>query len=383
MSTYNVKNTSGTRTISIQQKQVNDSSSDVTLVGNSTVGWGEYFNQNYYRLTENFAVHEKSAFPGTPQNEDDLGSGQGVNNPITGQLWYNISQQTLFLYNGTNWKGLPSISDSDLGDLANVDSNLSSIASNGDVLTFSNGEWIAAPPSGGGGGGSLNDLTDVTIIGTPQTGQTLQYEASQSAFILGDPVTQLDGLSNVNVGGAIAGNVLEFDGGNWVPGGGGGGVTGKAVLGIDEISNPAISPGTGGFTSSSYQPVLSLTYSKIGDSTTSDLYIWTMITVAGDYQSGTSVGGDGQAYSGIGINNNSAVAEGTTHSWFVANINSEIMYGQPIKMNSNQMVGHQTVMAKVEGLDIGPQTINLLLKRYGYAALRYAATSIRVMEIQR
>jgi len=90
--------------------------SDLTLYGNATPNWGEDFNQNFYRLTENFACEEKGASPGTPQDEGDLGDvGLGVTNPLQGQFWYNKTDDRPYVQTiptadlGTtpaNWEGI-------------------------------------------------------------------------------------------------------------------------------------------------------------------------------------------------------------------------------------------------------------------------------------
>jgi hypothetical protein len=63
-------------------------STSLTLIGRKSLNYGQYENQNFVRLLENFAY----TLPPV--------------NAITGQLWYNTSNQTLNLYNTQTWKPL-------------------------------------------------------------------------------------------------------------------------------------------------------------------------------------------------------------------------------------------------------------------------------------
>ncbi len=106
---YSIKHTDGVRTITIQPGTLNGpggvlTDSDLQLYGQGTLQWGAGVDQNQLRLIENFAVEEKILFPGTPQDEADIGvSGAGVNNPVVGQQWYNLTDTKLYTYNGSSW----------------------------------------------------------------------------------------------------------------------------------------------------------------------------------------------------------------------------------------------------------------------------------------
>lgn len=76
---------------------------DLTLYGNAAPDWGERFNENFYRLLENFACPDKGELGspvvvlGIPQDEGDLGAGYGINRPARGQLWFNKTNNTLYV----------------------------------------------------------------------------------------------------------------------------------------------------------------------------------------------------------------------------------------------------------------------------------------------
>jgi len=83
--TYTIVNTAGTTVATVNEAQLN-SNFDVTLIGKNYTNYGQIFNDNMYRLLENFAA-----------------PNSGLLSPVQGQLWYNTTTNTLNLYNGTTW----------------------------------------------------------------------------------------------------------------------------------------------------------------------------------------------------------------------------------------------------------------------------------------
>lgn len=83
---YKLNKTDGTLLVELQDGVIDTTSSDLTLVGRNYKGFGEYINENYIALLENFA------------------STSAPSNPISGQLWYDTSDQRLKIYNGTTFR---------------------------------------------------------------------------------------------------------------------------------------------------------------------------------------------------------------------------------------------------------------------------------------
>ena len=83
--TYTIVNTAGTTVATVNEAQVN-SNFDVTLIGKNYTNYGQIFNDNMYRLLENFASSNPSGLK-----------------PVKGQIWFNTSNNTLNLYDGTAW----------------------------------------------------------------------------------------------------------------------------------------------------------------------------------------------------------------------------------------------------------------------------------------
>ena len=83
---YQLNKTDGTLLTDLIDGQIDTESTNLVLVGRNYTGYGEYFNENFIKLLENFS---NTAAP---------------SNPLTGQLWWDSNSQRLQVYNGTIWK---------------------------------------------------------------------------------------------------------------------------------------------------------------------------------------------------------------------------------------------------------------------------------------
>lgn len=83
---YQLNKTDGTVLTDLIDGQIDTESTNLTLVGKNYKGYGEFFNENFIKLLENFA---NTAAP---------------SNPLTGQLWWDTSDQRVKVYDGTVWK---------------------------------------------------------------------------------------------------------------------------------------------------------------------------------------------------------------------------------------------------------------------------------------
>jgi hypothetical protein len=87
---YILNKTNGTIVATVQDASL-DQSTDLIFVGRNYAGYGEWQNENFLKLLENFA----NVIP--PER------------PIDGQIWYDVSNRKLNIWDSTNWKGIANL----------------------------------------------------------------------------------------------------------------------------------------------------------------------------------------------------------------------------------------------------------------------------------
>jgi hypothetical protein len=85
---YDINLTNGNLLATINDGEINTSSSSLSLIGRNVAVYGERVNENLVRLLENFA---NTSAPSAP---------------LAGQLWYDSSAKQLKLYDSTSWQGI-------------------------------------------------------------------------------------------------------------------------------------------------------------------------------------------------------------------------------------------------------------------------------------
>ena len=129
---YILNKTNGERIATVQDASL-DLSTDLIFVGRNYAGYGEWQNENFLKLLENFSNTVEPS------------------KKITGQLWYNTTDKKINVYDGANWKQIANLTvdttnpvnqEPTIGDLwyNNVEQQL--YAFNGDDYA------LIGPPSG-------------------------------------------------------------------------------------------------------------------------------------------------------------------------------------------------------------------------------------------
>jgi len=83
---YSIQLTNGTTLTEIVDGTIDQTTTDLTLIGKNATGYGVFVNDNFVHILENFANTSQP------------------NNPIIGQLWFDTTQNRLKVYDGTQFK---------------------------------------------------------------------------------------------------------------------------------------------------------------------------------------------------------------------------------------------------------------------------------------
>jgi len=83
---YIINKTDGSVLTEVVDGTIDQIATDLTLVGKNATSYGEFFNENYVHLLENFANTSQP------------------NRPITGQVWFDTAENRLKVYDGNGFK---------------------------------------------------------------------------------------------------------------------------------------------------------------------------------------------------------------------------------------------------------------------------------------
>jgi hypothetical protein len=83
---YKLNKTDGELLVELADGVIDTTTTDITLVGKNYKGFGEFLNENFIKIMENFAG---TSAPG---------------NPLIGQLWYDTGEARMKLYDGTSFR---------------------------------------------------------------------------------------------------------------------------------------------------------------------------------------------------------------------------------------------------------------------------------------
>ena len=87
---YLITKSDGTTLTTVSDGQIDDLTTNLTLIGKNYSGFGEAFNENLVKLLENFASTARPT------------------RPIRGQIWFDVTELKLKVYNGTAFQPVSS-----------------------------------------------------------------------------------------------------------------------------------------------------------------------------------------------------------------------------------------------------------------------------------
>ena len=132
---YTINKTDGTSLVpgGLSDGTVDITHTSLTLIGRDYAGYGQFLNENFVYLLENFASTASPA------------------NPLRGQLWWDTTNNILKVYSGTSWKistgATSSPASNPPGDLSALGGDLWFDTTNNQLKVYSGNSWIVVGPA--------------------------------------------------------------------------------------------------------------------------------------------------------------------------------------------------------------------------------------------
>lgn len=125
---YTINLTNGTILTTVADGTVNSTSSSLTLIGKNYAGYGDFLNENFVHILENFA------------------SSSNPTNALTGQLWWD-SAGNLKVYTGSIWKTLSTVTSSNSAPTSAVTGNSWWDTFNQQLNVYNGTSWTLIGPA--------------------------------------------------------------------------------------------------------------------------------------------------------------------------------------------------------------------------------------------
>lgn len=194
---YTINLTDGTIFAVIADGTINTSSS-MTLVGKNYAGYGEFLDENFIHLLESGS---DTTAPGAP---------------LTGQLWWDQTTDTLKVYNGTNFKVISGATASPAASPPSnpVAGDLWYDSTNAQLNVYSGSAWIVVGPAFTAGTGVTGAIPDTITDNTATSHVVIKLFVQDEivGIVSRDsgpwtPQVAIPGFANVNPGIQIATSV--------------------------------------------------------------------------------------------------------------------------------------------------------------------------------
>ena len=185
---YPITKTDGTQIGTISDGTVNSSATSLTLIGKNYAGYGNFLNENYVKLLENFAYTNAPAAA------------------ITGQLWFDTGTSVLKVYNGSQWKPISSSASAATAPTSPVTGDLWWDSTNAQLKVWSGSAWITIGPTYTATSGTTGPIAETILDAGGGSHFVLKFYVANSVIgVLSKdatftPQTAIAGFTVINPG---------------------------------------------------------------------------------------------------------------------------------------------------------------------------------------
>lgn len=184
---YTINRTNGAVLATVADGTI-DNSTDITLIGKNYSGYGEILNENFVKLMENFASSSSPA------------------SPLAGQLWWDLSNNSLKVYTGSGFKIISGSTASATQPSGATLGDLWFDTVNSQLRVFNGTSWTLIGPSFTAGTGVSGAVITTVLDNTGASHVVVQFFVNEAivAIISKDstftPQTSIPGFSTISPG---------------------------------------------------------------------------------------------------------------------------------------------------------------------------------------
>lgn len=142
---YTVNKTNGAVLTTIADGTIDASTTALTLIGKNYTGYGEIYNENLVKLLENFA------------------STSQPTSPLSGQIWWDLTNGLLKVYTGTNFKVISGSTASSSQPSGSTTGDLWWDTANSQLKVYNGSSWVLIGPSFTASTGTSGALVDTVV----------------------------------------------------------------------------------------------------------------------------------------------------------------------------------------------------------------------------
>jgi hypothetical protein len=204
---YTVNKTNGSVLATVSDGTI-DTSTDLVLIGKNYAGYGEFLNENYVKLLENFA------------------NTSAPSSPLAGQMWWDTSNNLLKVYTGSAFKTVSSSTASATTPTGSVTGDLWWDTTNGQLKVYNGSSFTTIGPAFTSGSGTSGAIVEVVadsgasdhvvvklyvsnvVVGTVSKDTEFTPQSALSGFTTIKPGIQ---LSSTVTGAKLQGTATDAD----------------------------------------------------------------------------------------------------------------------------------------------------------------------------
>lgn len=186
---YNITLTNGANLVTVQDGTTDVNYTSLTLVGKNFAGYGQFLNENFVKLLENFSNSTQPA------------------NALQGQVWWDSTNKLLKVYSGAVWKTVSSSQSSATQPANPVVGDLWWDTANGQLKVWGGSTWIIVGPAYTASQGQTGIVADIVVeSGGPATQHIVSKFFVNNVLVAvlskdaAFPVDSLTGFTVINPG---------------------------------------------------------------------------------------------------------------------------------------------------------------------------------------